>query len=139
RVFPLLNEAPRREVVNEGAIHLPVEIEVEVVERALGIPKAGLLEPAGDEPILAADEFVADEGRHEIDGGLFLGLGLAEARVERRGHARESELAQGVIEFDEVHAGSPVWRSMRSRYSVSWRMSGSICLSVSGAAGRRSR
>ena len=48
-------------------------------------------------------------------GRLLLGLGLAEARFEDIGHAREAELAQGVIEFDEVHTGSPVWRSMRSR------------------------
>jgi len=101
--------------VNERPVHLLVEVEVKRIERAVGVAKAGLLQPARNEPVLAPDEFVADERRDEIDGRLSLGLGLAEARFEDIGHAGEAELAQGVIEFDEVHTGSPVWRSMRSR------------------------
>ena len=31
------------------------------------------------------------------------------------GHAGEPKLAERVIEFDEIHVGSPVCRSMRSR------------------------
>ena len=34
-----------------------------------------------------------------------LGLRLAEAGFEDGGHAGEPELAEGVIEFDEIHAG----------------------------------
>ena len=101
--------------MNERAVHLLIEVEVKRIEGAVGVAKAGLLQPARDEPVLAPDEFVADKRRDEIDGRLFLGLGLAEAHFEHTGHARETELAQGVIEFDEVHVGSPVWRSMRSR------------------------
>ena len=48
-------------------------------------------------------------GRH------LLGLGLAQARFEDGGHAGEAQLAERAIEFDEIHVGSPVVRSMRSR------------------------
>ena len=101
--------------MDEGAIHLFVEVQVKGVERAIGIAEARLLEPSCDEAVLSADEFIADQGRHQVDGGLLLGLGLAQARLEDVGHAGEAELAERVIEFDEIPAGSPVWRSMRSR------------------------
>ncbi len=53
-VFALLDEAARREFVDERAIHLLVEVEVKGVERAVGVAKAGLLQASGDESILRA-------------------------------------------------------------------------------------
>ncbi len=41
-------------------------------------------------------------------GAELLGLGLTQASLEDVGHAGEAQLPQGAIEFDEVHAGSPV-------------------------------
>jgi hypothetical protein len=101
--------------MDQRAVHLLVEVEVERIERAVDITKAGLLEPTGDEPVLPADELIADQSRDEIEGGLFLRLRLPQARLEPIGHAREPQLAERVIEFDEIHDGSPVVRSMRSR------------------------
>jgi hypothetical protein len=101
--------------VNEGAVHLLVEIEVKGIERAIGIAEARLLDPTGDEAILAAKELVADERGDEVDRRLPFGLRLAQARVERGGDAGEPELAKRRVEFDEVHEGSPVCWSMRSR------------------------
>ena len=48
-------------------------------------------------------------------GAMLLGLRLPEARFEDGGHAGEAELPERAIEFDEIHDGSPVVRSMRSR------------------------
>jgi hypothetical protein len=67
--------------VDERAVHLLVEIEIEGVERAVGVAKVGVLDPARDEPVLPTDEFVADERRYEIDWRLPFGLGVAQARV----------------------------------------------------------
>ena len=75
----------------------------------------GLLGPTLEEPVLPAQELVGDEGGDEIEGHHFLGLCLTEPRLQDIGHAGEAELAQGVIDFDEVHIGSPVLRSIRSR------------------------
>ena len=36
-------------------------------------------------------------------------------RVGLAGHAGEAQLAEGLVEFDEIHDESPVLRSMRSR------------------------
>ena len=71
--------------------------------------------PALEEPVLAAEEFVGDERGDEIDGRHLLGLRLPQAGFEDGGHAGQAELPQGAIEFDQIHWGSPVVRSMRSR------------------------
>ncbi len=76
-VFPLQDEAPGRQLVDERAIHLLVEIEVKGVEGAVGIAKPRLLEPARDEPVLPPEKFIADQRRDEIDRGLCFRLGLA--------------------------------------------------------------
>jgi hypothetical protein len=57
--------------VDEGAVHLLVEIEIKGVERAVGVAEACLLEASRDEPVLAADELIPDEGGDEIDGVCF--------------------------------------------------------------------
>src|SRR5439155_17929164 len=114
-VLALADEARGGQLVDQGAAHLLVEIEVETVEGAVRIAEAGLLGAALEESVLSAQELVGDEGRDEVDGRRLFGLGLAKARVQDVGHAGEPELAQRVIEFDEVHVGSPVLWSMRSR------------------------
>ena len=81
-VLALQDEAGGGQVVDERAVHLLVEIEIEGVERAIGIAKARLLDAAGDQPVLPADQLVADERRDEIDGRLSFGLRLAQARLE---------------------------------------------------------
>ena len=68
-----------------------------------------------EQPVLAAQEFVGDQRRHEIDRREAIGLRLSQAGFEDGGHAGEAEFAEGVIEFNEIHCGSPVVRSMRSR------------------------
>ena len=103
------------ELVDERAIHLLVEIKVKGVERAFGIAKARELVAALEQAVLPPAEFVGDERGHEIDGRHLLGLRLAQPGVEDGGHAGEAQLAERAIEFDEIHCGSPVVRSMRSR------------------------
>ena len=91
----------------QSAIHLLVKREVKAVERAIGVPEACLLVPP--------DQLVADEGREEVERGEPLGLGVPEPGLQDIGHAGEAELAEGAVEFDEIHDVSPVLRSMRSR------------------------
>ena len=43
RILPLLDEAARRQVVDQRPVHLLVEIEVEAVERPIRVAKPGLL------------------------------------------------------------------------------------------------
>ncbi len=64
--------------------------------------------------------------------------GPARCRLEGSGHTRDAQFAEGADYFGEGHSGLLVMRSMRARYSVSWRMSGSTCLRPS-AAGSRAR
>jgi hypothetical protein len=107
-ILPLQDEAGRGELVDQRAVHLLVEIEIEGVEGAIRIAEASLLNPTRDQPVLPARQLVADEGGHEIDGRLPLGVGLTQAGIERGGHAREPKLAERGVEFDEIHERSPV-------------------------------
>ena len=99
----------------EGAVDLLVEGEVEAVERAVGVAEAGLLVSSGEQAVLAALELVGDERSDEVERCHLLDLSLLQARFEDVGHAGEAQLAQRLVEFDEIHDGSPVLRSMRSR------------------------
>ena len=49
-------------------------------ERALRIPKAGLLEPPGDQPVLSSDELIADQRGDDQDDN-----------PRRRGRQRRTE------------------------------------------------
>jgi hypothetical protein len=80
------------------------------------VPEAGLLDAAGEQAVLAAEELVADERGEEVDGRQLGGLGLEQAGLEAGGHAGAAELAEGALQFDEVHgAASWAFRAMRSR------------------------
>ena len=67
RVFALRDEAAGGELVDQRAIHLLVEIEIEGVERAIGITEARLFVPALEQAVLPAQELVGHEHRHQID------------------------------------------------------------------------
>jgi hypothetical protein len=105
-VLALGDEAARGELEDEGAIHLLVEVEIEGIEGLAGVAEARLLEPAFQEPVLALEELVLDEGGEEVDRGELLGLGLEQAAFETSGHARAPELAEGALEFGERHVGT---------------------------------
>ena len=81
----------------------------------VGVSESGLLVSPGEQLVLAALEFVGDERGKQVDRCHLLGLGLEQAGFEDIGHSREAQLAQRLVEFDEIHARSPVLRSTRSR------------------------
>ena len=115
RVLALRDEAPRGELVDQRAVHLLIEIKVKGVECGVRVAKACLFVSAFEQSVLPAQEFVRHERRHEIDRRELLGLGVAQAGFEDGRHAGQAEFAERVIELDEIHSGSPVLRSMRSR------------------------
>jgi len=115
RVFALRDEATGRELVDQRSIHLLVEIEIEGVERAAGITEARLFVSALEQSVLPAQQLVRHEDRHEIDRRELLGLGMPQTGFEDDRHAGQAELTERPIELDEIHSGSPVLRSMRSR------------------------
>ena len=96
------------ELVDERAVHLLVEVEVEAVERAVRVAEARLLVRRSKSRSWRRSELVGDERGDEVDGRQLFGLRLAQPGFEDVGHAGEAELAERVIEFDEVHVGSPV-------------------------------
>src|SRR3989442_1428994 len=102
-VVALGEEAAGGELEDELAVHLLVEGEVEAVEGLVGIAKVGLLEPAGEEAVGAAGEFVLEEEGEEVGVGAAIGLRLDEPRLQTRDHAAETEVAQSVEEFRELH------------------------------------
>ena len=61
RVLVLRDEASGRELEDELAIHLLVEVEVEDVERLAVVAKRGVLDAATEQPILALNQLVLDD------------------------------------------------------------------------------
>ena len=115
RVFPLRDEAAGGQVVDQRPVHLLVEIEIEAIEGAIGIAEARLFVPTLEQPLLSAQELVRDEHRDEINRRQLLRLGVTQSGFEDGRHPGKAELAERAIEFDEIHSGSPVLRSTRSR------------------------
>ena len=66
------DEGSGGQVEDQTAIHLLVEVEVEVVEGPLRVAKLGLLGPALQQTIAATSEFVRDQAGEEVDGGRAL-------------------------------------------------------------------
>ena len=77
--------------------------------RLADVAEAGLLEAAVEQPVLAPEQLVADERGEEVDRGQLVGLGLEQPRLQAGGHAGAAELAQGALQFDEVHGGIASW------------------------------
>ena len=111
----LRDPACGRELEDEGAVHFLVEVEG--IEALVRVAEIGLLDPPLEEAILAADEFILDEAREEVEGDELLSLRLEQPRLEAGAHAGAAELAEGALQFDEVHVGISSWvfRAMTSR------------------------
>ena len=76
RVLALRDEAAGRQFVDQRAVHLLVEIKVEIVQGAIRIVEAGLFVPALEQAVLATQELVGHERGHQIDRREPFGLGL---------------------------------------------------------------
>src|SRR5215472_7803771 len=125
---------------NQTAIHLSVEGEVEVVESSLRITKLGLLPAAFEQSVTAPPQFVRHQTGQEVDRCHRLRLGLLQPRLEHGRDTAKTQLPQRTIQLDEIHSGcSLILRLMKSRYTVSSRIRGSICRKNSCGCGRRSR
>ena len=86
------DEGAGGQVEDQTAIHLLVEVEVEVIEVLLRIAKLGLLGSSLQQAITATSEFVGDQAGEEVDGGHGFGLGLVETGFEHGGDAAQPQL-----------------------------------------------
>jgi hypothetical protein len=80
------NEGAGGQVEDQTAIHLLVEVEVEVVDGCLRVAKLSLLGPALQQAIAATSELVRDQAGEEVDGWHGFGLRLAETSFEHGGN-----------------------------------------------------
>ena len=87
RILAPADEGGRRQVKDERAIHLLVEIEIEAVERLASISEARQFVATFIEPVLPALQLVADEHGDEIEGRHALRLGVLQACREHIGNA----------------------------------------------------
>ena len=81
------------EVEDQTAIHLRIEVEVEVVERLLRIAEGGLFAPPLQQAVAAPGQLVGDQARDQIDRRHGLGLRLVQARFQHGGNAAEPQLS----------------------------------------------
>src|SRR6266496_56705 len=104
------DEGASSEIEDQAAIHLFVEVEVEVVERLLGVAELGLLFPPLQQALATTGEFVGDQAGDQVDRGERFALCLTQTRLQRGGHAAQSKLFESTCEFDEIHGSSSLVR-----------------------------
>ena len=109
RVFTLLDEAGRRQIEDERARHLLVEVEIKILQGAVRVAEAGQFQASGQQSIFTASQFVGHEGGDKVERREPLGLGVAQPGLEDVGHAGEAEFAEGAVHFDEGHSEPPVF------------------------------
>jgi len=85
-ILSTANKATRREVKDQAAIDLFVEVEIKVVERLMRVTEAGLLSPPLEKPVASPSQLVRDQAGDEINRRHGLGLSLTKARLEHRRH-----------------------------------------------------
>jgi hypothetical protein len=86
------DEVSGGEIEDEAAVHLLVEVEVEVVERFLRIAKRGVFSAAFQQTIAPTMQFIGYEARDQIHRRHALGLSLMKASFQNGGDAAETEL-----------------------------------------------
>jgi len=96
-VFAFADEGAGGQVVDQTAIHLRIEVEVEVIERLMRIAEGGLLAPSFQQAVATPRELVGDQARDQIDRRHGFGLGLAQARFEHGGDAAEPQLSESML------------------------------------------
>src|SRR5262249_40597668 len=79
-----------RQIEDQAAIHLLVEVEIEVIERHLRIAKLCLFPSPLQESVAAASQIIGDQTGEEVDGYHRFCLGLLQAGFKYGGHAPET-------------------------------------------------
>jgi hypothetical protein len=111
-VLAPVDELAGDEVVDEASVHVPIEVEIEAVEGALGVATVGLFGATLEQAPSPTADLVGDEQSDEVDWRHTFGLRLLEARLDG-GHAAEAQLFEGSVEFNEGSVGGSL---------VSWLM-----------------
>jgi hypothetical protein len=83
-------KAPGSEIEHQTAIHLTVEVEIEVIEALLRVSELGLFFSSLQQSLATTSEFVGDEAGEEIDGGHGFGLSLANTSFEHSGDSAQA-------------------------------------------------
>jgi hypothetical protein len=86
------DEVGRGQVEDEAAVHLLVEVEVEVIERLLWIAELGGLSATVQQTVTATIQFIGNEARDEINRRHALGLSLMKTCFQDGGDAAETKL-----------------------------------------------
>ena len=66
--------------------------------RVLEFPEAGGLDAAGDQPLVANEQFILQQQLQELDVGKLVAGGLLQAHVQRSGQARQSQPGQSGLQ-----------------------------------------
>jgi hypothetical protein len=87
------NEGAGGQFKDQAAVHLLVEVEVEVVECLKRVAELGLLAAALQHAVGATGEFVGDQTRDQIQRGHRFGLSLPQTGFQHRGHTSQAQLS----------------------------------------------
>ena len=89
-IFAPSDPVRRSQVEDKTAVHLWIELEVEVVELLVCITELRLLVAPLQQSPAATGEFVGDQDGDQVDGGHSLCLRLEQTRFQHGGHATQA-------------------------------------------------
>jgi hypothetical protein len=89
-VFVASDEGTGSQVEDQTAIHLSVEVEVEVIESFLSVSELGLFFSALQQSLAPPSEFIGDETGEEVDRGHGFSLSLTKAGFEYGGDSAQT-------------------------------------------------
>src|SRR5207302_5474101 len=96
-ILATVDELAAGKLVDEPAVHLLVEVEIESVDGLVAVPEFRVLGATFEQPITSPRQLVADERRDEIDRGDTFGLRFEQPGFEDGGHAAEAQLPQRTL------------------------------------------
>jgi hypothetical protein len=78
------------QVEDQTAVHLWIELEVEVIQLLVCVTELRLLVASFQQALTASGKFVGDQDGDQVDGGDGLSLRLQQTRFQHCGHAAQA-------------------------------------------------
>src|SRR5436853_7268604 len=97
------DESTGGQIKHQTAIHLLVEVKVEVVQSLIRVAEFRLFFASLQKPVASAAEFIRDQAGDQVYRCHRFDLSLMQTGLKHSGHAAEPKVPESGSEFCRVH------------------------------------